>query len=140
MVVSLVISAYILYGASQIIRSAYEMLMDKALCASDILKIIDIIKKTSSDVQSYHFLKTRCSGKDIFIEFHLVFDTKITLLEAHTVSDTIECRLKGIFPNSFVTIHLDPYDDSNIEACDIRRFLPNGKEVLSDIQGEHSGK
>jgi len=127
-IISLLISAYIIYGASQIIRSAYEILMDKALCASDIKKITDIIEKTSQDIQSYHFLKTRCSGKDTFIEFHLVFDTEITLFEAHTVSDTIECKLKSIFPNCFITIHLDPYDDSNIEACDITRFTPDNKK------------
>lgn len=130
-IISLLISAYIIYGASQIIRSAYEMLMDKALCASDIQKITDIIEKTSQDIQSYHFLKTRCSGKDTFIEFHLVFDTEITLFKAHTVSDMIECKLKGIFPNCFVTIHLDPYDDSNLESCDITRFTGDYKKYES---------
>lgn len=78
--VSLIISAYIIYGASQIIRSAYEMLMDKALDAADIRRITDVIEETSPEYHSYHFLKTRCSGKHTFIEFHLVFDTKITLL------------------------------------------------------------
>lgn len=118
-VVSLIVSVYIMYGASQIIRSAYEMLMDKALDPEDIKKITSIIEETSPEYQSYHFLKTRCSGKHIFIEFHLVFDTKITLLEAHTMSDKIECKIKRIFPSSFVTIHLDPYDDSHMDACQL---------------------
>lgn len=129
-IISLLISAYIIYGASQIIRSAYEILMDKALCASDIQKITDIIETTSQDIQSYHFLKTRCSGKDTFIEFHLVFDTEITLFKAHTVSDMIECKLKSTFPHCFVTIHLDPYDDSKIEACDITRFTGDNKKSV----------
>lgn len=116
-IVSLMISVYIMYGASQIIRSAYGMLMDKALDVPDIKKITDIIEETSPDFHSYHFLKTRSSGKHTFIEFHLVFDTKITLLAAHTVSDMIECRLKNTFPNCIVTIHLDPFDDSHMEAC-----------------------
>ena len=124
-IVSLIISAYIIYGASQIIRSAYEMLMDKALSASDIKKINDTIKETSPDFHSYHFLKTRCSGKHTFIEFHLVFDTKITLLAAHSVSDEIECKLKSIFPECFVTIHLDPYDDSHMEVCHIGEVSVN---------------
>lgn len=128
-VVSLIISIYIIYGASQIIRSAYEMLMDKALDVSNIKKITDIIETTSPNVRSYHFLKTRCSGKDVFIEFHLVFDTEITLFEAHAVSDLVECRLKNIFPHCFITIHLDPYDDSNVEACKIvEKMLKEKKE------------
>jgi cation diffusion facilitator family transporter len=118
-IVSLAISVYIIYGASQIIQSAYEMLMDKALQTSDIKKITDIIEETSPDFHSYHFLKTRCSGKHTFIEFHLVFDTKITILDAHTVSDAIECKLKSIFSHCIVTIHLDPYDDSHMEVCQI---------------------
>ncbi len=116
-IVSVLISLYIIYGASQIIRSAYEMLMDKALDPADIKRIIATIEETSPDFHSYHFLKTRRSGKYTFIEFHLVFDTKITLLGAHTVSDAIECKLKKIFPNSFVLIHLDPYDDSEGDIC-----------------------
>ena len=118
-IVSVVISIYIIYGASQIIRSAYEMLMDKALCPSDIKKIIETTEETSPDFHSYHFLKTRRSGKHTFIEFHLVFDTKITLLEAHTVSEAIEEKLRKMFPNSFVLIHLDPYDDSEGDICHI---------------------
>lgn len=116
-IISLIISIYIIYGASQIIRSAYEMLMDKSLSVSDTKKITDIIEETSPNFHSYHFLKTRSSGKYTFIEFHLVFDTKITLLDAHTVSDAIECKLKRTFPHCFVTIHLDPYDDSHMEVC-----------------------
>lgn len=115
LIVSCIISVYIIYGASKIIISAYHILMDKSLWERDTKKIIDIINTTSPLIDSYHFLKTRYAGKDIFIEFHLVFNEDITLLEAHTISEDVEKRLKNSLPNSTVIIHLDPYDDSHIE-------------------------
>lgn len=116
LVVSFIISVYIIIGASRIILSAYHILMDKSLGDDDTKKIIDIINSTSSLVESYHFLKTRCSGKDIFIEFHLVFNEHISLRDAHDASDDIETKLKAIMPNASIIIHLDPYDDSYIEV------------------------
>lgn len=116
LIVSCIISIYIIYGASKIIISAYHILMDKSLWEGDTKKIIDIINTTSPLIDSYHFLKTRYAGKDIFIEFHLVFNEDITLFEAHAVSEDVEQRLKNSLPNSTVIIHLDPYDDSHIEV------------------------
>lgn len=51
------------------------MLLDKAL-NEDEIKEIDAIFKTEKKLDSYHYLKTRQSGDDIFIEAHIVFRDK----------------------------------------------------------------
>ncbi|MDD5213665.1 MAG: cation diffusion facilitator family transporter [Candidatus Gracilibacteria bacterium] len=117
LIVSLAISVYIMIGAGAIIKEAYEMLMDKALESSKIKIIKEIIDTSSPAVTSHHFLKTRKSGGSVFIEFHLVFNKEITLFEAHQIGDLIECKIKKEIPNSILTVHLDPLDDSHIDAC-----------------------
>ena len=43
-----------------------------------------------------------------FIQMHLVMDPKITLEQAHSISDEVEAKLKKVFQNSEVIIHEDP--------------------------------
>ncbi len=42
----------------------------------------------------YHHLRHRFSGHKIFIEFHLLFPSDITLLDAHEIATKIEAKLK----------------------------------------------
>jgi len=56
------------------------------------------------------------------VDVHLVFNTTIKLLDAHTISDKIEERIEKEVDGDkewIINIHLDPYDDSeaNDEKC-----------------------
>lgn len=61
------------------------MLMDRKIDDELVAGIIDIITKADERITGYHWLKTRKSGDDIFVDFHLVFNKDIKLLDAHTV-------------------------------------------------------
>lgn len=116
-VVSIIIAIYIIITAFWIIKEWYFMLMDTALDEETQGKIIEIIKNTDSRVTSYHMLKTRTSWNHKFIEFHLVLNNDISLLEANKVGDKIECRIKKTIMNSEILIHLDAFDDSKTDVC-----------------------
>lgn len=118
-VVSIMIWAYILLSCKEIILEWYHMLMDRKIDDELIQKVIDIINNADKRITSYHFLKTRKSWNDIFVDFHLVFNKDIKLLDAHMVWDKIEIQILKIIPNAQVNIHLDPFDDSNRDFCKI---------------------
>lgn len=40
---------------------------------------------------------------------------ELKLLDAHNISDKIEYKIIQIIPNAIISIHLDPFDDNNIE-------------------------
>ena len=113
-IVGIIIAFYIVYEASKLIKEGSLTLLDVALEPEMVEKIIDIINH-QEDVTSYHWLKTRQSGKDIFVTVHLVFNEHISLLKAHTISDAIDAKIKKIDPhyNWYINIHLDPHDDSH---------------------------
>ena len=120
--ISLIISGYIMISAFEIIREAYHILMDRALLADDIVIIEEEIQRERARtprISGVHFLKTRSSGKKKYVEFHLVFDTTITLLEAHKSGDRIECQIQRRIQGAVVTVHLDPVDDSDRDACEV---------------------
>jgi len=107
------IAVYIISEAYKIIKEGVYVLLDGAL-DEDIVKHIKHILDTEEGLTSYHFLKTRTSGQNNFVDVHLVFTSDISLLEAHRISDKIEERISMLDPTRewIMNMHLDPYDDS----------------------------
>lgn len=94
------------------------MLLDHSL-SSDEIERIEMFIMEESEVEDFHYLKTRTSGDLIFVEAHIVFRNKeILLKQAHDVSEAIESKIMAAFPGSTVTLHLDI--DNAPEVCDIR--------------------
>jgi len=114
-IVGVAIAIYMIYSAMPIIKEGILMLLDAALPEEDIKKIENILKNESG-ITDYHFLQTRESGSDIFISVHAVFNISISLYDAHLISDKLEDAIKSLFTDKKVhmTIHMDPYDDSEI--------------------------
>jgi len=118
------ISIFIIYSAYELIEEGVLVLLDRALDEEVSEKIVNIIKNEKR-VNDYHHLKTRTAGGNNFVEVHLVFDCLITLMDAHRTSDRIEDEIKKIDQSRdwIINIHMDPYDDSEInnqENCIIR--------------------
>lgn len=109
------IGIYMIYSAMPIIKEGVLMLLDAALSEEDIQKIKDVIENDKT-VTAYHHLRTRESGSHIFISVHVVFNVSISLYDAHLVSDKLEEKIRRLFEDKkvHVLIHMDPYDDSEI--------------------------
>lgn len=110
------IAVYMIYSAYPIIKEGILMLLDAALDPESVVKITAILDN-ESDINSYHDLLTRRSGSYIYVSVHTVFSVSTSLFDAHLVGDKIELALKNCFPKNTVhpLIHLDPYDDSEVE-------------------------
>ncbi len=111
------IAVYMIVSAYPIIKEGVLMLLDAALEEDDVAKIHAILK-ADKDITDYHYLLTRKSGSDVFISVHIVFNVTITLFDAHIITDRIELKIEELFPNNNlqIMIHMDPYDDSIVEA------------------------
>lgn len=111
-IVSIAISVYILISAFGIIKEGFHMLMDGSVSTEVQERILQIILAASPRIHSHHCLRTRVSGKTTFVDMHLVFDTDISLVDAHDIADAIEKKIEALIPGAITTIHLDPRDDS----------------------------
>ncbi len=114
-IMGVIISIYIIYSSYEIIKDGVYMLLDAALDEDTVEKIKQIIEDEKM-VNDYHYLKTRKSGNTNFVDVHLVFNTDISLLEAHRSADRVEDAIKNINTRDewIITTHLDPYDDSEV--------------------------
>lgn len=101
------IALYILTSAWSIFSSSLHLLMDRELDEDDRAKI-KAIAYGHPAVISLHDLRTRSSGTQTFIQFHLELDGGLTLLEAHAISDEVMEQVERAFPSAEVLIHEDP--------------------------------
>jgi len=115
-ILGIAISAYMLYSAFPLIREGIMMLLDAALDSESVTRINHLLESEDA-ITSYHDLRTRQSGSDIYISAHIVFNVSTSLFDAHRVGDRIESSLVNLFPDNTVhpLIHLDPYDDSHTD-------------------------
>ena len=116
--VGAILGIYICAQSYKIAREGFLILLDRAIDNETHDKIVAILElHKGKAISGYHNLKSRQSGKNIFLEYHLVFNKEISLFNAHEISDGIEAQIKGIAADFewIILAHLDPYDDSNDE-------------------------
>ncbi len=117
---ALAIAAYIFYSAAVIGMQAVHDLMDRELPDDVQRRIVDVALEQDR-VRGVHELRTRQSGPTRFIELHLELSARMTLAEAHQISDRVEAAIRAAVPGADVMIHQDPYDDSRPERPGRRR-------------------
>lgn len=103
----LAVSVFIAYTAISIGRQSVDMLMDREMSDAQRREIVGIVA-THPEVISFHDLRTRAAGQDLFIQFHLELADDISLVSAHRIADEVEALLHGIFPGAEIIIHQDP--------------------------------
>lgn len=102
-------ACYLLYSAYQVFVASTDVLMDKEMSDEDRETIIKIVK-SHKRVMDIHELRTRRSGLDIFIQFHMGLEEGISLFDAHAISDQVDREIMKAYPNAEVFIHADPIE------------------------------
>ncbi len=110
--IALGIGVYIIYSAWQIAKTCLDQLMDRELPDDDREKIRQIAA-IHPQVRDIHELRTRASGRDIFIQLHLVMDHQLALEASHRIAVEVEKNIRAAFPHADVIIHQDPDTEKN---------------------------
>lgn len=106
---SLVVAAFIIRAAIEIIRSTSEVLVDKAIADAD--KIRDIAL-SFQEVRGVHDIRSRGSEQELYIDMHLLIDPAMELAESHELSHAVERKIsEELQIKTRVMIHLEPYED-----------------------------
>ena len=106
--VALLLAVYILWTASRIFQSALTQIMDVSLPASELDVIEECMLRFEPDFAGYHDLRTRRSGRERYIDLHLVVDPRKSVGEVHDLCDRIEGEVSRHLPGAVVTIHVEP--------------------------------
>lgn len=101
--------------ALMILKTAYNLtiesgrdLMDVALPQDEGDWVRNYVAKFKPVVRGFHHLRTRKSGSQRFIQFHLLVDADMSVDESHRLNDKIVSAIKQHLDNAVVTIHIEP--------------------------------
>jgi len=115
--VALCVAVVIIKAAYDLTKRSLSDLIDHSIPEADEKRIKEIICEHSSIYAGFHDLKTRRSGPEIFIEFHLVVPGDISVTRSHDLTDHLETDLKTEYPRSTITIHVEPCTEGKCNRC-----------------------
>jgi cation diffusion facilitator family transporter len=121
------VAIVIMKAAYDLTRRSFSDLIDHSIPPADEKRIQEIICDHASNYAGFHDLKTRRSGPEIFIEFHLVLPGDISVLQSHDLTDHLESDLKTEFPRANITIHAEPCNEGCTRCGSFCTFYDKNK-------------
>jgi cation diffusion facilitator family transporter len=115
--VALCVAVVIMKAAYDLTKRSLADLIDHSIPKTDEKRIKEIICEHASIYAGFHDLKTRRSGPEIFIEFHLVVPGDISVTESHDLTDHLESDLNTEYPRATITIHVEPCSEGKCDRC-----------------------
>lgn len=107
-----------------IIRAAYELtiesgrdLLDVKLPAEEETWIRDYITGLRPTVRGFHHLRTRKSGSNRFVEFHIAVDPDMSVEKSHSITEDITRAVDDRLPGANLTIHTEPCNGTCTDTC-----------------------
>lgn len=109
------IALALLWGAWRASSHAIDQLMDREWPEEKRQQFLDIAAR-HPELAGLHDLRTRTSGAQDFVQFHVWVDPQLTVREAHDAMDAVEQKLEAEFPGTEILIHLDPEGNTDREG------------------------
>lgn len=110
-IIAIFVAILIIKAGLNLCISSMKNLLDSSLPQEDTEIIKRVLAEYSVEkIIAYDNLKTRKSGAEKLIEFTLIMPGELTLAEAHKICDQIEDDLQMKIPNTFISIHSEPYN------------------------------
>ncbi|MCQ0989691.1 cation diffusion facilitator family transporter [Jiella marina] len=111
-ILAAVVALNILREGAKVVMSSLSGLMDQAIEPESEARVRETISANADGALEVHDLKTRLAGRAMFIEFHLVVPSAMTVGDAHCICDRIEDALQEEFTGVRVSIHVEPEEEA----------------------------
>ena len=103
----LAIAAWLLWGAWRAASEAIDNLMDREWPEEKRQRFVQLAAM-HPELSNLHDLRTRTSGTQDFVQFHVDMPGSMTVEEAHGIIERVEDELRSHFPDMELLIHIDP--------------------------------
>jgi cation diffusion facilitator family transporter len=110
-IASLVVGGFIFAAAWEIFKSCSEVLLDKAIIEDE--KIVSVISEFS-EVKGVHKIRSRGTGKDIYVDMHILTEPDMSVENSHKLIHSIEKEMQTEIDSSIqVIVHIEPYYENH---------------------------
>jgi len=98
----------IILVAVHILSDCFNELTDAAV-DDDIIGHIKKIINADGSIRSFHRLRTRTVGREVFVDLHILVDPALSIADAHEISEQLENALhKRIVRPVNIVVHVEP--------------------------------
>lgn len=117
-VAAIAVGLLIIIAGVRIIGGCLQEFSEKSVDGMTVEKIRHIIEE-HEDVRSYHRLRTRTLGREVFMDLHILVDPELSITEAHKISSSLEGSIdKHMQRPVNVMVHVEPYLPEMLEEKD----------------------
>jgi len=121
------VAALIIKAAWDLTRQAARDLLDVNLPPEEEAWIRQRIREHQPLIHGFHQLRTRKSGRFRFVECHLKVDPLMSVLSSHQITEDLAAAIEEKYPDTSVTIHVEPCDGRCEAKCLAGCLLPAAK-------------
>lgn len=101
------IAVWLLWGAWGNATRSVDHLMDREWPEEKRRELVEIAAR-HPELASLHDLRTRTSGSQDFVQFHVDMPGDMTVEDAHDIIERVEADMMEHFPRMELLIHIDP--------------------------------
>jgi cation diffusion facilitator family transporter len=127
------VALLIIHAAYGLVKKSARDILDASLPEEELSRLREIIFKQAPVAIGFHDMKTRKAGSTRFVEFHLMVDRDMTVFDSHEITRVITDEIRRDFPDTYVTIHIEPCDKmcpaKCVKNCILkdRAVIPSGR-------------
>jgi cation diffusion facilitator family transporter len=129
-VAAICVAVLILHAAFNLTVNSIRDLMDVQLPPEEEGYIRNIISHETV-IYGFHQLRTRKAGHIRFVEFHIKVNPQMSVHDSHDITRILKKNIRDKFPESTITIHIEPCDGECSEICIAGCLLPEDKRPRS---------
>ena len=108
-VAAIVVGIMIIFVGAKVIRDCMDEFAERAVDSGTVKQIKSVIQ-SEQRIRSWHKLRTRNVGRQIFLDLHILVDPHLNIVEAHEISESLEVQLRTNLSRPVnITIHVEPY-------------------------------
>jgi cation diffusion facilitator family transporter len=128
---ALAVGGVLLKTAWEVLKPAFGQLTDRALPEEQLRAIAEELDQFRGEFIEMHDVRSRAAGVERHLDVHLVVSPHMTVRSSHELCDRIEHAIARRFPDTFVTIHVEPAESATEGSDKSGRVLIAGKPEAS---------
>jgi cation diffusion facilitator family transporter len=110
-IIALLVAAYIVTTALDLIVRSFNGLMDHALPETEQTALRSAIGQILPTGVTFHALRTRKAGPRRFVDFHLLVPGAWSVQKAHDLTGRVEKAVESTLPGIEASVHIEPIEE-----------------------------
>jgi len=131
-IAALVVSVLVIVVSIRLAVRTIDVLLDKA--PSQMRETIYSLIKNTDGISKIYKLRVRTTGNMVFSDMVVLVPSDLSIEEAHKISNHIEQKIRMAYPNSDVTIHMEPDEKDSVDhqsyRITVERILNEHRSLL----------